>query len=66
MSGGDRMLTTAEVAALFRVHRATVYRWAKAGILDVIQVGPGRGRRFRESEVRALLRGKEHTDGDSD
>lgn len=48
-----RMLTAPEVAALFRVTPATVYRWAKTGKLAAITVGGTV--RFREDEVRRLL-----------
>jgi len=54
---GDRLLTPAEVAALFRVDPKTVTRWARAGKLTSVRT-PGNHRRFRESEVRALLRGR--------
>jgi excisionase family DNA binding protein len=54
---GDRLLTPGEVAALFRVDPKTVTRWAAAGRIGSIRT-PGGHRRFRESEVRALLEGK--------
>jgi excisionase family DNA binding protein len=50
----DRMLTPGEVAALFRVDPKTVTNWAAAGRIGSIRT-PGGHRRFRESEVRALL-----------
>ena len=53
---GDRLLTPGEVAQLFRVDPKTVTRWASAGRLGSIRT-PGGHRRFRESEVRALLHG---------
>jgi excisionase family DNA binding protein len=53
---GDRLLTPGEVAALFRVDPKTVTRWAAAGRIGSIRT-PGGHRRFRESEVRALLDG---------
>lgn len=53
----DRLLTPGEVAALFRVDPKTVTRWASAGRIGSIRT-PGGHRRFRESEVRALLRGE--------
>jgi excisionase family DNA binding protein len=61
--GGDveareRLLTPGEVATLFRVDPKTVTRWAAAGRISSIRT-PGGHRRFRESEVRALLRGEE-------
>ena len=52
----DRLLTPGEVASLFRVDPKTVTRWASAGRIASIRT-PGGHRRFRESEVRALLRG---------
>lgn len=53
-STNERLLTPAEVAALFRVDPKTVTRWAAAGRIGSIRT-PGGHRRFRESEVRALL-----------
>jgi excisionase family DNA binding protein len=52
----EALLTPAEVAALFRVDPKTVTRWAKAGKLSSIRTLGGH-RRYRESEVRALLSG---------
>lgn len=54
--GDDRLMTPGEVAALFRVDPKTVTRWAAAGKISAIKT-PGGHRRFRESEVRALLEG---------
>jgi excisionase family DNA binding protein len=54
---GDRLLTPGEVAALFRVDAKTVTRWAANGRINSIRT-PGGHRRFRESEVQALLRGE--------
>ncbi len=42
------------MAALFRVDPKTVTRWAASGRIGSIRT-PGGHRRFRESEVRALL-----------
>ncbi|MDN5795739.1 MAG: BldC family transcriptional regulator [Intrasporangium sp.] len=50
----DKLLTPAEVAALFRVDPKTVTRWAKAGKLTSIRTLGGH-RRYKESEVRGLL-----------
>lgn len=55
-SDAEPLLTPAEVAALFRVDPKTVTRWAKAGKLSSIRTLGGH-RRYRESEVRALLAG---------
>lgn len=52
----DRLLTPAEVASVFRVDPKTVTRWAKAGRVGSIRT-PGGHRRYRESEIRALLAG---------
>ena len=48
------LLTTAEVAKMFRVDPKTVTRWAKAGKLTPIRTIGGH-RRYRRSEVQALL-----------
>ena len=67
MDTGDRLLTPGEVAALFRVDPKTVTRWAAAGRIGSIRT-PGGHRRFRESEVRALLEGEgvlDDLDGDA-
>ncbi|MER7006625.1 BldC family transcriptional regulator [Dactylosporangium sp. NPDC000555] len=64
METGDRLLTPGEVAALFRVDPKTVTRWAAAGRISSIRT-PGGHRRFRESEVRALLEGDEALDDTS-
>lgn len=52
----ERLLTPGEVAALFRVDPKTVTRWASTGRITSIRT-PGGHRRFKESEVRNLLRG---------
>jgi len=57
----DRLLTPGEVASLFRVDPKTVTRWAASGRIGSIRT-PGGHRRFRESEVRALLRGDSDLD----
>ena len=51
---GERLLTPAEVATLFRVDPKTVTRWAKAGKLSSIRTLGGH-RRYWETEVRRLL-----------
>jgi excisionase family DNA binding protein len=51
---GEKLLTPAEVAAMFRVDPKTVTRWAKAGKLSSIRTLGGH-RRYRESEIRGLL-----------
>jgi excisionase family DNA binding protein len=54
MDSADPLLTPAEVAAIFRVDPKTVTRWAATGRLRSLRT-PGGHRRFRESDVRALL-----------
>jgi len=51
----EKLLTPAEVAAQFRVDPKTVTRWAKAGKLTSIRTLGGH-RRYKESEVKALLK----------
>lgn len=51
---GDRLLTPGEVAALFRLTPKTIGRWAANGWIVATRT-PGGHRRYRESEVRALL-----------
>lgn len=58
----ERLLTPGEVASLFRVDPKTVTRWAAAGRISSIRT-PGGHRRFRETEVRALLAGEPVTSG---
>lgn len=53
----EPLLTPGEVAAMFRVDPKSVTRWAKQGRLSSIKT-PGGHRRFKESEVRALLAGE--------
>lgn len=52
--GAEVLLTPQEVAVLFRVDPKTVTRWANAGKLSAIRTLGGH-RRYKESEVRALL-----------
>ena len=50
----EMLLTPSEVAKLFRVDPKTVTRWAKSGRLTSIRTLGGH-RRYKDSEVRALL-----------
>lgn len=54
VSTSEKLLTPGEVALMFRVDPKTVTRWASAGRIGSIRT-PGGHRRFRESEVTALL-----------
>ncbi len=51
---GPRFLTVAEVAAMMRVSKMTVYRLVHAGDLAAVRVG--RSFRVREDEVDEYLR----------
>lgn len=51
----DRLLTPAETAAVFKVDAKTITRWVKARKLTPLYTLGGH-RRYRETEVRALLR----------
>jgi excisionase family DNA binding protein len=53
-SDHEVLLTPAEVASLFRVDPKTVTRWAVSGKLTSIRTLGGH-RRYKESEVKALL-----------
>ena len=50
----DRLLTTGQVAGMFRVNPRTVNRWASEGRLGSV-VTPGGHHRFSETEILALL-----------
>jgi excisionase family DNA binding protein len=50
----SRLLTPAEVAALFRVDPKTVTRWAQQGKIRSIRTLGGH-RRYSESEIQAFL-----------
>ena len=50
----ERLLTPAEVAALFRVDPKTVTRWAQQGKLNSIRTLGGH-RRYPEAEILAFL-----------
>jgi excisionase family DNA binding protein len=51
----DDLLTTGEVAEMARVSRQTVWRWAEDGVLKTAVELPSGQRRFRRSDVEALL-----------
>ena len=50
----EPLLTTGEVASLYRVDAKSVARWVKTGKLAAVRT-PGGRLRFREAEIRALL-----------
>ena len=56
MPATETLLTPGEVAGMFRVDPKTVTRWARDGKLTSIRTLGGH-RRYRETQVRALLTG---------
>ena len=54
MVAPDDLLTTGEAAAELQVSVQTVRRWERQGDLRAVRT-PGNQRRFRRSEVEALL-----------
>jgi excisionase family DNA binding protein len=54
MMAEHELLTSSEVAVLFRVDPKTVTRWAQAGRISSIRTIGGH-RRFRASEVQRFL-----------
>lgn len=50
-----RLLSSGDVARIFRVDPKTVARWAKAGKLEAIKT-PGGHNRFRLADIQALLK----------
>ncbi|HSE29378.1 MAG TPA: BldC family transcriptional regulator [Candidatus Saccharimonadales bacterium] len=61
----DQLLTSGEVAALFRVDPKTVPRWVKAGRLSSKRT-PGGHHRFRVGDIRALMAGVADDEGETD
>ena len=59
---GERLLTPAEVAGLFRVDPKTVTRWARAGKISAIRTLGGH-RRFRAIEIMRYLEQVESEQG---
>jgi excisionase family DNA binding protein len=57
----DDVLSPGEVAALFRVDPKTVARWAQQGRLKSFRT-PGGHRRFKRSDIMALLPKPKDTD----
>ena len=49
------LLTVAEAAQLLNVSKITIRRWTNDGKLPCLRVGARKERRFRESDLRALL-----------
>jgi excisionase family DNA binding protein len=54
----EKLLTPSEVARKFKVDPKTVTRWAKAGKINSFRTLGGH-RRFKASEVAALIQGSQ-------
>ncbi|MBV8552916.1 MAG: helix-turn-helix domain-containing protein [Acidobacteriaceae bacterium] len=50
----SKYITTTEVASELGVHRATVVRWIKAGVLPAIRIGP-RMFRIARKDIQCML-----------
>jgi len=56
--GAEKLLTPAEAAGMLHVHQSTLKRWADAGKVTPAWTA-GKHRRYREAEVREMLRARE-------
>ena len=52
----ERLLKVKEASDILCVHPNTVRVWSEGGLLPTYRIGPRRDRRFRMSDVEALLR----------
>ena len=55
MTAREGLYTPSEVARLFRVDPKTVSRWQEKGLIGCVRT-PGGTRRYRKSEIDALLK----------
>jgi excisionase family DNA binding protein len=53
-TSADQLVTVQRAAAMLSVHRSTIFKLRNAGALTGVRIG--RALRFRESEVRAIVR----------
>ena len=51
----DTFLTMREACQVLRVHSNTLRRWCRAGLVQEYRIGVGHHRRFRRSDIDALL-----------
>ena len=51
----DTLLTMREACQVLRVHSNTLRRWCRAGLVQEYRIGVGHHRRFRRSDIDALL-----------
>ena len=57
----ERLLRASQVVQMLATSRTTLWRLAKAGKLQPVPIGDST--KFRESEVRALMESKKHSEG---
>lgn len=57
MTSQRSLLTVEEVAEEFQRHPETVRKWARDGLISSIKL-PGGERRFRRSDIEAIIRGE--------
>lgn len=58
----DPLLGIREVAELFGVDISTIRRWEQAGHLHSVRIGTRGHRRFRQKEIKGLLRIRDEFD----
>jgi len=51
----SNMLTTGEVARLFKMHPSTVRRWSNRKIIKAYRIGPRGARRYQRDDVAVFL-----------
>jgi excisionase family DNA binding protein len=56
--GADDILLSSEVMAIAKISRRTLERWVADGTLPATKVGGRGARRYRRTDVEALLRGE--------
>jgi predicted site-specific integrase-resolvase len=52
---GFKLLTHGEAAAILRIHVNTLRRWADAGLIPTLIIGPRGDRRYFEADIRSYL-----------
>jgi excisionase family DNA binding protein len=55
-TSNDRLLTVNEVATFLRLAKSTVRKWEREHLLKSVRIGDRGDRRYRLSDVMALLR----------
>ena len=60
-NGNETILTVREVCLYFGVHHDTIIRWSNRGLINTYRLSPNGHRRFKLSDVKALLNGNTAT-----